>query len=383
MAEIVTYSLHGEFYRDVAALADEFVGQMGSLPEAYLAFARDHEQPRSRAEYGYEALVLGVLWKVYAARAAGLNDPARRMLTGLVHIRQGSACLKPAADALRGLFGTLVLTPFRYSGSGIPDFSPARLDGLLGWLGATGDYDETIKRLRGWHDFLAGLPDATKTWDAILCLVVWFEARSLEVLGRYTSNVETFLEKTHPRYRWREDAIFTGRPRVEYHLNMLGTELLNRAFREAFLQTKKKIVILPPCMRTRSEDECKAVSTPLGEHCAACTPGCHVHQATKLGEKYGFEVFIMPHEISVFSGGGRKPTAAGMVGIVGVSCPLTNPSGGWETRALGIPAQGLLLDYCGCRWHWHEEGIPTGVDFGRLLELLDVQLPVLEKGVRS
>ena len=80
----------------------------------------------------------------------------------------------------------------------------------------------------------------------------------------------------------------------------------------------------------------------------------------------------MPHELSVFSNGTIRPDKDVAVGVVGVSCPLTNPTGGWETKALGIPAQGVLLDYCGCRYHWHRQGIPTDLNIGQLLRVLDV-----------
>jgi hypothetical protein len=105
----------------------------------------------------------------------------------------------------------------------------------------------------------------------------------------------------------------------------------------------------------------------------ACTPGCRVHQTTKLGDKYGFSVFIVPHELSVFSNGDIKPNRDKSIGIVGVSCPLTNVSGGWETKDLGVPAQGVLLDYCGCPWHWHDDGIPTDINLNQLLKVLAVQ----------
>jgi hypothetical protein len=52
----------------------------------------------------------------------------------------------------------------------------------------------------------------------------------------------------------------------------------------------------------------------------------------------------------------------GGLGLVGVSCALTNWSGGWDTDALRIPAQGVLLDYVGCIYHWDEQGIPTAVN---------------------
>ena len=120
------------------------------------------------------------------------------------------------------------------------------------------------------------------------------------------------------------------------------------------------------------QDECKAVETPLGERCVHCTPACRVNQVSGLGEKLGFDVFIIPHELSVFSTGKVDPEKGKAVGVVGVSCPLTNPTGGWETRGLGIHAQGLLLDYCGCVWHWHDQGIPTDINARQLLKLLGV-----------
>jgi hypothetical protein len=58
------------------------------------------------------------------------------------------------------------------------------------------------------------------------------------------------------------------------------------------------------------------------------------------------------------------------VGIVGISCVLTNAPGGWETQELSVPAQGVLLDYCGCRYHWHKEGIPTDINISQLLHVL-------------
>jgi hypothetical protein len=153
---------------------------------------------------------------------------------------------------------------------------------------------------------------------------------------------------------------------------MVGTDILNRAFRESFLDATRKVVILPPCMRARPDGECRASPTPFGDLCAACTPDCRVRQLTELGRELGFEILIMPHELSVFSSGAVEPVTGNAVGIIGVSCVLTNPSGGWETKGLDIPAQGVLLDYCGCSWHWHEQGIPTDINDGQLLRVLRI-----------
>jgi hypothetical protein len=40
---------------------------------------------------------------------------------------------------------------------------------------------------------------------------------------------------------------------------------------------------------------------------------------------------------------------------------------------LSIPAQGVLLDYMGCKYHWDEQGIPTDTNITKLLEVLGIE----------
>jgi hypothetical protein len=392
--DVITYSLRDnqrqsdQYYRDVAAFADEVLveaeGRIRRLVEAFQTYLQrtGRETPRTRPEYVFELLTLGVLWRVYASDALGLAQVPGRALTSLAHLRQRVGCLKPGADLLRGVLATLFLSSDGRPPAEAPALTLDHLDRLLDWLAAAGDFDQEVERLRAWRDFLADQPseEATENLVAAMAFAVWFETRSQAVLGRYTPHVERFLAEVHPGYRWREDAIFCGRRRVEYHMNMVGTEILNRAFQEAFLATARKVVLVPPCMKARPDEECQAHSTPFGARCAGCTPGCRVHQVTKLGEKHGFEALIMPHELSVFSSGAVEPVEGDAVGVVGVSCVLTNPPGGWETKALGILAQGVLLDYCGCRYHWHKEGIPTDINVGQLLRVLGISKSQPQRG---
>lgn len=385
--DVITYSLwHNQaqslqYYNDVAAFVDEVLAQgearFDALLDAFEAFIRQtgREAPRTPAEYLYELLTLGVLWRVYAADAPGLGDVPRQLLTCLAGLRERNEWLKPGVDRMRGVLSALFLSSGAHRTTAEPTLTLEHLDKLLGWLAATGVYEEAVGRLTNWRDFFAGpsCVPADATLAAALAFAAWFESRSLEALGRYTCNVERFLAGTHPGYRGREDALFCGRRRVEYHLNMVGTEILNRAFREMFLRTRHKAVLVPPCMRFQPEGQCKAQPTGFGAQCAGCTPGCRVHQVTKLGEKHGFAVFILPDEISVFSTRTAKHASPHDLGIVGVSCVLTNAAGGWETRRLGIPAQGLLLDYCGCRYHWHKQGIPTDINLNQLLRVLGIR----------
>ncbi len=382
---VITYSLRDDqkqsdsYYRDIAALTDQVLAEgesrLVTLVGAFQTYLQqtDRETPRTPPEYVFELLTLGVLWRTYAVHATNLAQVPQRALSYLVGLRQRAGRLKPAVDRVRGVLASLFLPLDGRRSDEVPPPALERMERLLDWLAASGDvFGQEVKRLRAWQDFLASQSpeQASENLATAIAFAAWFEAHGEAALGRYTPHVERFLDETHPGYRWREDAIFCGRRRVEYHLNMVGTEILNRAYRQAFLGAERKVVILPPCMRAKPDGECLAHPTPFGDHCAACTPSCRVHQLTKLGEKHGFEALIMPHELSVFSGGAVEPVQNGGVGIVGVSCVLTNPTGGWETKALGIPAQGVLLDYCGCIYHWHEQGFPTDINFDELLQVL-------------
>jgi hypothetical protein len=119
-------------------------------------------------------------------------------------------------------------------------------------------------------------------------------------------------------------------------------------------------------MRAQPEEECKAINTKYGQSCAGCTPSCRIHQITKLGEKHGFGVYIIPEELRVFGGDEGKRE----MGVLGVSCVLTNWTGGWDTERLGIPAQGVLLDYVGCKYHWDRTGFPTDTNINRLISCM-------------
>ena len=386
--DVITYSLRDgqarsdQYYNDVAAFTDlvlaEAEGRIPRLVEAFQSYleAINGETPPTLAECTLEALTLGVLWRVYASVALGLAEAPRQALTGLARLRQRGGRLKPGVDFLRGLLATLFLFSDRTRWAEPPAPTLDGLSRLLNWLAATGDFSQEVKRLRVWQEFLASRrsEEASNDLATAIAFAAWFETRSQAVLGRYTPQVEQFLTQVHPGYRWREDVIFCGRRRVEYHLNMVGTEILNRVFRPEFLDTAHKVVLVPPCMRAQPDDKCQAQSTGLGARCVGCTPGCRVHQLTRLGAKLGFGVLILPEDLRVFAGG-MSLKDNGKAGIIGISCVLTNAPGGWETQALHVPAQGVLLDYCGCRYHWHKQGIPTDINTGQLVRVLGINKP--------
>ncbi len=61
------------------------------------------------------------------------------------------------------------------------------------------------------------------------------------------------------------------------------------------------------------------------------------------------------------------------IAIIGVACPLHLISGGWKSSGMGIPAQCVLLDYCGCKKHWDRDGIVTEINFKKLEQIMQIQ----------
>ena len=394
--EIITYSLRGPdgtsdgFYRDLAAFADEVLAEARARLQARVdglqawVQSTGREERRDASEVVYDCLNLGVLWTVHAGRTAALPSAPRAALGLFSRLRRKRGIAEDIADVFRGAISGLWLARAgRAAAAGVPD--RVALRALRDWLVSTGNFEDEAPRVSLLLDYLDPLPveDAAAWLTDIVAFTAWFDRRSLAALGRYTPNVERFLTHIHPGHRWHADYLFTGRTRLEYHAGMVGHEILNRAQRAAFRETRERLVLVPPCMRAQTEAECRARSTSSGAACRGCTPTCRIHQLTCLGRKHGFTVRIMPDDLRVFSSPGGPVDPSRNLGIVGVSCALTNAPGGLQTRAMGVPSQGVLLDYCGCSYHWHATGIPTDLNVGQLLRVLGVREEGLGPGAET
>ena len=375
MTRIITYSLcmgmanSNQYYKEIANFAETWsVKVIRDVADPIAKFQEYRrlrgESDRSEAEYAFELLALGVLLREHGGEAAKLPGWSIFTLKKLVTAQGRWPRLGNLVKSLRGWVGWIARRP---NGA---DIGAGAIDHMVVWLRANGE-DGRSKRLTQWQNYVEA-KGAHATQELIsLCLILAddFANASQVVLGKYTEGVNHFLTEIAPRYQRRYDAGLVSRTRLEYHLGMLGTEILNRSYRQRFLSTPHKVVILPPCMRAQPDTICKAVSTSFGAKCQDCTPTCRVHQITKLGKKTGFAAFMIPEELRVFGAGDKKDG----FGVVGVSCALTNWGGGWDTEELGIPAQGVLLDYVGCKYHWDEQGIPTDTNIHQLLEVLGVE----------
>lgn len=380
----ITYSLKEQeknseqFYQDISGFTDQVVdmaeGLLGKWPDAFTAWAvknAGNTEP-SREEAILGLLVLGVLWKVYSGDSGCLESFPEGILVKLSEIRKSNVTLKPGINFLKGIFSTLYLSPDLYDNLNIVHPGMNALDKLLNWLSATDEFNLEVKHLRLWQKFLQDQPraEAEELLATVITFALWFEESSEEVLGRYTSQVDRFLNEVRPKHYWREDVIFCGRRRVEYHMNMVGSELMNRAFRRDFLASAHKLLILPTCMRLQGEEKCPAEKTGNGLVCKRCTVHCEVCRLSALGEEMGFKVLMVAHGSSISALKNNAITLNENTGVVGVSCILNLISGGWLLKGMGIPAQCVLLDYCGCKTHWHDEGIPTSLNMDQLKRIL-------------
>lgn len=326
------------------------------------------EQLRSKSEYLLEILMIGVFWKEHVNKAITLSKIPRNILIKLSTLREKES-IKKIVDINRGLLEYLFLN--RRSNDKVK-ISLENYKKLVNYLKACGDYKEEAKRLEVWISYFFSLNKnkVEKILTSYLEFAKYFEDISQEVLGIYTKNVNLFLKNIDKKYKYREDFLFCSRKEVEYHLNMVGAQIMNEAYRKEFLKTKEKRLLLPSCMRIKDEKNCKAIKTEEGYICNSCSKNCNVNKYDKLGKKYNFQVYIIPHESSISV---KNKIKDGHIGIIGVACVLNLISGGLKAKNLGFVPQCVFLDYCGCKDHWHDKGIITDINMSYLLYSLGIE----------
>lgn len=337
MNEIIfPYELNEGYYSDVRAFGDEFIEYSRNFD-----FKSDEES--------LEALCIGVYWYLYGTTAMDLNSNIHLTLANLAEYRRAFPEDKAFIDELRGKLLTKFL--FRPYQKNDERLTQENLNLLINFLEATGDYMDQIPHFRNFeHDL-----------DDCLTLTRWFCKNSHKYLAEYTSALDKYLENNGTSHLMEEDVIFYHGHELEYHLNMLGAEIMNRIYRQDFEKRPRKAIILPSCMNANSS-KCRASQDRLGHVCTFCNPKCNVYRITRQYPDY--EVYIVSHESTAFRGARKEDMDE--LGIIGVTCVLNLISGGWKSKNLSIPPQCVLLEHVACKNHWLSEDIYGSID---MLEL--------------
>lgn len=378
----ITYDLRDTqnsdaFYQKIAGFSAK-VGERaradaGDYIKRFMDYLNDRkvEPLRSIGEYAVEILTYGLVWKRYAGAAYRTPGFVLGVFSVLYQLRSRYQRLKPLIDRLRGLLSGVFLVP----GIGKPLKNKAVnlkvLKRLLKWMGASGDFKGETKRLQNWYNFFLS-QDASVYLDfhnKAVSLFLWFKAESTAELGIYTEALSGFMRERYKDYRWREDAIFCGKERVEYHLNMVASELMNWGLSDSYKKTEVKVVLVPGCMRNPPVTGCQSKHVDGDLQCVGCNAECSVGKIYKTGENEGFKVYIVLHTSS-FTKWLKRWQNNENTGVVAIACLLNIAPGGYEIREMKIPSQCVILDYCGCKNHWDEKGIPTSVNTNRLLSIL-------------
>jgi len=377
--EPITYSLKAnqinsdEYYKEIKSFTDEILKEFERfntpIIDDYIFYSNENYlKKQQKNEYIFELLMIGISWKVYSKKAYNLDEKPQKLLESLVSIRNENKYSKEKIDIIRGILMTTYLLPEKQD-EYCKDLTFNNFNKLLMYMRATGDFKQEIKKLNSWKEFLKtrSREEVSRVLEVAVTFAEIFEIKSQSVLGKYTVNIEKYLDEKYYDHLWTEDIIFCGRREVEYHLNMVGAEIMNRSFKIAFDKRHRKALILPGCMRSSNEN-CKAKETNLGLKCIKCTKSCNINQLTDMGKEYKFEVYIVLHESSTFSKSTRKDRDE--LGIIGVSCIPNLIAGGWKSESLNIPAQCVLLEQSTCKNHWHKEGFPSDINLDQLIKML-------------
>ncbi|NLF42195.1 MAG: DUF116 domain-containing protein [Bacteroidales bacterium] len=330
------------------------------------------EKLKSNEEYFLELIMAGLFIKNHLRYSKATARWKTYLLSSLFNARRRYPKLKKNIDSFRGRYAMPLLaqkTSFSANDVNMPDFS-----GLLNWLYATGEYTHEVKVLRHWERYLKSIGHEKSTVLLQKCehFSRFFESYASLMLSRYTSKVNDFIPIAQKTYRRREDYFLATKPESEYHLNMLGAAILNKALFKKFSQTGNRIFVAPACMRSFDAQNCQGISENSATRCVSCNPMCKLGNTAKKLADFNIKTYIVPHtsDLSNFL---AQWAQQDNTGIIATACTLNLIGGGYEVMAHNIPSQCIFLNFCGCKNHWDSSGITTTIDMEQLLNIVSGQ----------
>lgn len=366
----VTYNLHprqsASFYSDLRQCTHTLLHNQSVDSSVYLSEMKKVTN-RDDSILLLESLTFGMLLTRYVSVANTIPRFFMEWNRLLYNSRRRFPSFKNLFDVIRGVQTGLFYYP-NVEKSGTNDI--VDLDRLILFLESTGEFGDELKRLSPWFQYCGSL-DAKEQQSFFMELKSSYDSflkDAKESLGSYTTNVAHFLEANRKGYRFREDYFLCTKTEGEYFLNMIASEIMNKEFEQKFRDCKRKVMLVPACMSINQE-ECKAVQKGLDISCVQCNPECEIAKLKQRLSNKGVELFIVPHTSSftkwldLYQ---RRPE----IGVIASACTLHIAVGGYQMKERNIASQCVILDYCGCKKHWHPEGVSTTLDWNRVLEII-------------
>ena len=120
----------------------------------------------------------------------------------------------------------------------------------------------------------------------------------------------------------------------------------NNFQRERFEKAESKALLIPHCARSHMDRKCMADFNPEipSYTCKGCQEDCIVNKVVKLGEKKGYDVYVIP-------GGSCAEKILRdqkYSGVVGIACGSELKMALGLLKKLDIPGQGVILTKNGC-----------------------------------
>jgi hypothetical protein len=187
-------------------------------------------------------------------------------------------------------------------------------------------------------------------------------------LEPYVSGVKGFVDRLGTPGGLEETSL-RSKPEISYIRNMLAVGVLGRIMRRAFLKTRRRLIVLPDCLKNYGDWECCKIDEGNASACTQCTPECIVYETTERFGNSHISIVLEPEDMDAYFAEMRKKH--GQVGIVGVACALTMLSGFAKTIKHKHPTQGVFLNYSSCAHHWADPPYNTCYSLRRMAWVLN------------
>lgn len=242
--------------------------------------------------------------------------------------------------------------------------------------------DEYFSYVAGQVDILCAKPGGLARLDALLTNLITsgrpaeegprefelvFAGISALMSSAYTPQLPAFLATVPADH---DDFRTFGITARGYHLRMLHIEVMNRVMREDYRRAAHKVVILPHCLRDFRDEYCRFEPGDVDYLCGHCTEDCLINQTGSMLTRYpDYHLYISQNlDLEEVFALARKKY--GDTGLLGVACVPELHEGMLLSRKMGIPAQGVLLNYNRCR-RWTGAANFTSFNLAQLIKVIE------------